>query len=442
MAFAARNQEVENDLAAVRDKAATGKAAPSLLGMGSKRRAPLGDMSNLAAPLNARAGAQGLGKGTGVTKDAVKPLPVATKPVTTRAKEAAAASAAPIPADVAPLQQAAAPRSGQAPRTRSQTKGLSMSSMLQNRSEAAVAPQANSSAAQNARGGRPPPPAPLPDIDAIDRENPLAVADYVNDIHSYYKRVEPKYRVAHDYMKIQTDINEKMRAILIDWLVEVHLKFKLLPETLFLTVNLIDRFLQVKQVTRRNLQLIGVTAMLISSKYEEIWAPEVRDFVYISDKAYTREQILECEKLILNTLGFHLTLPTTYNFLARFLKAAVMHLDRQVSLLASYVVELALVDAGMLKHSYSTIAAASVYVAMKATGKGDAYPKALARHSTYSLEEVLPCAAQLVELMSKAPTNSLGAVYKKYSSSKFAEVAKIAPPLAITEEAKQSAPPS
>ena len=88
-------------------------------------------------------------------------------------------------------------------------------------------------------------------------------------------------------MLIQTDINDKMRAILIDWLVEVHLKFKLMPETLFLTHNLIDRFLAKKVVTRKNLQLVGVTAMLLASKYEEIWAPEVRDFVYISDKAYT-----------------------------------------------------------------------------------------------------------------------------------------------------------
>lgn len=70
--------------------------------------------------------------------------------------------------------------------------------------------------------------------------------------------------------------------------------------------------------------------MLIASKYEEIWAPEIRDFVYISDKAYTREQIISMEKLMLNTLGFKLTLPTPYNFLARFLKAAGAHLDKQV----------------------------------------------------------------------------------------------------------------
>ena len=61
-----------------------------------------------------------------------------------------------------------------------------------------------------------------------------------------------------------------------------------MPETLHLTANLIDRFLASRNVSRKRLQLVGVTAMLIASKYEEIWAPEVRDFVYISDKAYDR----------------------------------------------------------------------------------------------------------------------------------------------------------
>jgi cyclin B len=92
-------------------------------------------------------------------------------------------------------------------------------------------------------------------------------------------------------MTRQVDINEKMRAILVDWIIEVHLKFKLLPETLFLTISLIDRYLERVQIKRNNLQLVGVTAMLIASKYEEIYAPEVRDFVYITDNAYTKEEI-------------------------------------------------------------------------------------------------------------------------------------------------------
>ena len=86
-----------------------------------------------------------------------------------------------------------------------------------------------------------------------------------------------------------------MRAILVDWIIEVHLKFKLLPETLFITVSLIDRYLEQIQIKRTNLQLVGVTAMLIASKYEEIYAPEVRDFVYITDNAYTKDEILLME---------------------------------------------------------------------------------------------------------------------------------------------------
>lgn len=79
-----------------------------------------------------------------------------------------------------------------------------------------------------------------------------------------------------------------MRAILIDWLVDVHLKFKLLPETLYITVSIIDRFLERIKVSKSRLQLVGVTALFIASKYEEIYPPELKDFVYITDRAYTK----------------------------------------------------------------------------------------------------------------------------------------------------------
>jgi len=79
-----------------------------------------------------------------------------------------------------------------------------------------------------------------------------------------------------------------MRSILIDWLVDVHLKFKLLPETLFITVNIIDRFLEKQRVSKSRLQLVGVTALFVASKYEEIYPPELKDFVYITDRAYSK----------------------------------------------------------------------------------------------------------------------------------------------------------
>ena len=113
--------------------------------------------------------------------------------------------------------------------------------------------------------------------------NPQACAEYAKDISDLMHRTETDYMVRIDYMARQKDINEKMRGVLVDWLIEVHLKFKLLPETLYLTINLIDRFLAKEQISRQRLQLVGVTAMLIASKYEEIYPPEIKDFVFVTD---------------------------------------------------------------------------------------------------------------------------------------------------------------
>jgi len=118
----------------------------------------------------------------------------------------------------------------------------------------------------------------------------------------------------------QTEITERMRKVLIDWLVEVHVQFKLLPETLFIAVNLIDRFCEKNQVKRKNYQLVGVTCMLIAAKYEEIYPPYVKEFIYITDQAYTKEQILETEVQVLDCLGFNMTWPTPLRFLERYSK--------------------------------------------------------------------------------------------------------------------------
>ena len=129
------------------------------------------------------------------------------------------------------------------------------------------------------------------DIDEVNAGNPQYATAYINDMHAHFRNEEGRCAISATYMKSQTDINEKMRAILIDWLIEVHLKFKLKLETLYLTINVIDRFLERTLVSRQKLQLVGVTALLLSSKYEEIYPPEIRELVYITDKAYTRSQV-------------------------------------------------------------------------------------------------------------------------------------------------------
>jgi len=83
-------------------------------------------------------------------------------------------------------------------------------------------------------------------------------------------------------MKRQKEINENVRAILVDWIMNIHAKFKLLPETLFLTINLFDRYLSKIQIEKNDIQLAGIAALMIATKYEEIYPPTVQDFLYVS----------------------------------------------------------------------------------------------------------------------------------------------------------------
>lgn len=192
------------------------------------------------------------------------------------------------------------------------------------------------------------------DIDQKDCGDPQSVVEYVTDIYNYLMEKE-KDAVDPYYLNNQLEVNEKMRAVLVDWLVEVHRMFKLIPETLFLCVSLVDRYLSVTQVTRDNLQLVGVTAMFIASKYEEIYAPECMDFVYVSDGACTKQQILKMEQTLLNTLQFNITHPTPVHFLRRYSKAGGS--DYMLHTLCKYLIELSLLDVNLLKYAPSLIAA-------------------------------------------------------------------------------------
>lgn len=163
------------------------------------------------------------------------------------------------------------------------------------------------------------------------------------------------------YMHTQMDINCKMRAILVDWIVEVHLKFKLADPTLYLTCHIIDRFCMLENVHRSKLQLVGVTALLIACKYEEIFPIVVRDCVYITDQAYTREEVLEMEQMILRRLKFEITVPTSWTFLVRFLKVAKAT-DRQHHR-AQYYLERSLQEHDGLSFRPSMLAATSLFLA-------------------------------------------------------------------------------
>ena len=253
--------------------------------------------------------------------------------------------------------------------------------------------------------------------------DPRTLPDYAHEIYQGLFATETRYSPGFGYMKRQTEITEKMRAILIDWLVEVHLKFKLVPETLFLAINILDRVLERQQVIRSKLQLIGVVALLIASKYEEIYAPEIRDLVHITDNAYTREEIIATETVVLGLLEFNVTTPSAFRFLERFAKVAAV--TQHTESLACYLLELSLVEYKMIKYRGSLAAAAALFLASKIDQQFQPWSSLLSSETHYSENDLKGCAKDLCILIQGAEKSSLQAVRRKFMLPKYLEVAKV-----------------
>ncbi|KAK2848829.1 hypothetical protein Q5P01_008663 [Channa striata] len=268
------------------------------------------------------------------------------------------------------------------------------------------------------------------DMSVVEREEKPVdvneVPEYAAEIHTYLREMEIKTQPKAGYMKKQPDITNSMRAILVDWLVEVGEEYKLQNETLYLAVNYIDRFLSSMSVLRGKLQLVGTAAMLLASKFEEIYPPEVAEFVYITDDTYTKKQLLRMEHLVLKVLSFDLAAPTINQFLTQyFLNHSV---NKQVESLAMYLGELSLVDSEpSLKYLPSQMAAAA-YIVANNTVTGGSWPKSLIERTGYSLEELMPCVEDLHQTYLSAAQHAQQSVREKYKGPKYLEVANIEAP--------------
>jgi len=199
------------------------------------------------------------------------------------------------------------------------------------------------------------------DLDTEDLDDPLMAAEYVVEIFDYLKDLEIITLPNPDYIDHQPDLEWKMRGILVDWLIEVHTRFRLLPETLFLAVNIIDRFLSAEVVALDRLQLVGVTAMFIASKYEEVLSPHVANFSHVADETFSDKEILDAERHVLATLQYNMSFPNPMNFLRRISKAD--NYDIQTRTLGKYLMEISLLDHRFMGFPQSHISAAAMYLA-------------------------------------------------------------------------------
>jgi len=263
----------------------------------------------------------------------------------------------------------------------------------------------------------------IKDVDADDYDNPMLCSEYVKDIYKYLQQLEEEQSVKARYMEGQ-EVTGNMRAVLIDWLVLVQIKFRLLQETMYMTVAIIDRFLQDNPVPKTKLQLVGVTAMFIASKYEEMYPPEISDFTHVTDQAYTTAQVRAMERQILTALGFSFGRPLPLQFLRRASK--ICQVTAQQHTLAKYFMELTMVDYDMVHIPPSQLASAAMALTLKVFKCGQ-WDETLQHYMNYKEDSLVPVMqhiAKNVILVSEARTKHL-TVYRKYSSQKQLKIATI-----------------
>ena len=250
--------------------------------------------------------------------------------------------------------------------------------------------------------------------------------EYLDEIYNNLLSDEKKLKFfpKMGYMSWQEDINEQMRAILIDWLVEVHYRFRLKSETLFQTVWIIDTYLSLIQITRAKLQLLGIASLLISCKSNEIYYPQLNEFTDITDGAYVKSELINMEKKVLKILDFNIIAPTPNDFYNIIAKAFCF--DQRQFYLGKYFLESALIDYRMLKYTPSVIASSCAYIVMKFFGI-DNYKilyKSEVVNDVCPQKAIKEAARDICSLVKNLSQSSLKAVKDKYSLNQFYNVAQ------------------
>ncbi|CAB4070081.1 CCNB2 [Lepeophtheirus salmonis] len=252
------------------------------------------------------------------------------------------------------------------------------------------------------------------DIDGNDTD-PQLCPDLVVPIYTYLRHLEKEFSIPRHYLKGRS-ITPKMRCVLIDWLTEVHQRFTLVTETLHLTVSILDRFLScpTANIKRKQLQLVGVSAMFIASKVEDIYCPEIADFVYITDKSCSGQEIRDMEKSILKTLNFRVNSPLSIFFLRRCSKAG--EVTRSQHNLAKYILELSLINYEIIHEAPSLQGAAALFLATKITSEDrECWTPTQKYYSGYDQDDLRSCVKKLAIALCNVESSKFKATYDKFA---------------------------
>jgi G2/mitotic-specific cyclin 1/2 len=258
------------------------------------------------------------------------------------------------------------------------------------------------------------------DLDAEDEFDPIMVSEYVNEIFEYLREKELSTRPDPDYIEnMNPEITWKMRTSLIDWVIQLHYAFKFCLETLYLTINIIDRFLSVRQVSNTYLPLVGIASLFIAAKYEEIIVPSIEQILKAANNCNTPEEVFIVERCILKELEFDLNFPSPLNFLRRISKADEYEMFART--LSKFFMELSLMNNKFLHYLPSQITAASMYLSRIMLDRPEWTPN-LRHYSGYHEDELKECVSLLIEQLATPPKNWNRSVLDKYALPKFGKV--------------------
>lgn len=259
-------------------------------------------------------------------------------------------------------------------------------------------------------------------LDEEDANDPFMVSEYVEEIFEYMHKLELETLPDPNYMTKQKNFKPKMRSILVDWIVEVHLRFRLLPETLFLAINLMDRFMSKEAVQVDKLQLLATGSLFVAAKYEEVRSPSVKNYSYVTDGGYTEEEILDAERYILNILDFNLNYPNPMNFLRRISKAD--DYDIQTRTIGKYLLEISLMDPKLIGIKPSLCAAASMFLSRRMLEKGNWNGTLIHYSGGYKKEDLKEVIELILDYLVQPVIHE--EFFKKYASKKFMKASILA----------------
>lgn len=246
-------------------------------------------------------------------------------------------------------------------------------------------------------------------------------ATVVREIYEHLLLVSAQHRSSKELKFSSTEISISMRRVLVDWMIEVAEEYKLVPETLFLSVSYTDVCLQKLNIRRSELQLLGVTCVLIAAKYEEIYAPRIDELSYITDHSYTTSEIIEMERTVLKCLGFSVSKPTANTFLSFYLSS--IPASERCAHMASFLAELSLMEPDFMHFTPAVVAAAVIFVAE--VYLSDDFPQVFQFLDSLDHIQFGRCLDRVHKTFKTYEARSCSALHEKYSVQKYSCVSGV-----------------